>query len=183
MNKMEEKDILKFESEEVERLLSVNRLTPENAVFKGTKGGFVSLTFNNEDKGLVNLICTFPFTAPNEFLSVRTADDKQEELGIIESIFDFDDNTVDLIKKQLEIRYFMPEILKVYSVKEEYGHTYWSVLTNKGKHKFTSPSGSSGSVIRNGDRVIIKDSDQNRYEIKDLTKLSTREMKKLDLYL
>ena len=66
---------------------------------------------------------------------------------IIENINDFDNETIAIIKKQLEIRYFMPEITKVYSVKEEYGHTYWSVQTNKGKHKFTSPSGSSGSVV------------------------------------
>lgn len=180
---MKEKDILKQESETVDRLLRVNRLTAENAVFTETSGGFITVRLDGEDKGQVNIICTFPFTAPDEFLSVRIADDKQEELGIIEHISDFDAPTVALIKKQLEVRYFMPEILKVYSVKEEYGHTYWSVLTDKGKHRFTSPSGSSGSVIKNGNRVIIKDSDQNRYEIKDITKLSTKEMKKLDLYL
>lgn len=180
---MEEKDILKQEIEEVEKLLSVNKLTKENAAFSETKGGFITLCLDCEDKGIVNIVCAFPFTAPDEYLSVRAADDKQEEIGIIENIANFDEATVALIKKHLEIRYFMPEILKVYSVKEEYGHTYWSVLTNKGKHKFTSPSGSSGSVIRNGNRVIIKDSDQNRFEIKNLTKLSTKEMKKLDLYL
>ena len=180
---MEEKDILKEEREQLDKLLSVNKLTPDNAVFSETRGGFITLSLSGEDKGMVNIICAFPFTAPNEFLSVRTADDKMEELGIIENINDFDNKTVDIIKKQLEIRYFMPKITKVYSVKEEYGHTYWSVQTNKGKHKFTSPSGSSGSVIRKENRVIIKDSDQNRYEIPDITKLTAKEMKKLDLYL
>ena len=165
------------------KLLAVNKLVPDNAAFRETAGGFLTLKYEGEDKGQVNVICTFPFTAPDEYLSVRTADDKGEEIGIIENINDFDKGTVSLIKKQLEIRYFMPEIIKVYSVKEEYGHTYWSVLTNKGKHKFTSPSGSSGSVIRKENRVIIKDSDQNRYEIPDITKLSAKEMKKLDLYL
>ncbi len=180
---MLEKDILKEEQKQLDKLLSVNKLTPDNATFSETKGGFITLSLDGDDKGMVNIICTFPFTAPDEFLSVRTADDKQEELGIIENISDFDNDTVAIIKKQLEIRYFMPEILKVYSVKEEYGHTYWSVLTNKGKHKFTSPSGSSGSVIKKENRVIIKDSDQNRYEIPDITKLTAKEMKKLDLYL
>lgn len=180
---MEEKDILQEEQEQLDKLLSVNKLTPNNSVFSETKGGFITLNLDGEDKGMVNIICTFPFTAPSEFLSVRTADDKMEELGIIEELSDFDNDTVAIIKKQLEIRYFMPEILKVYSVKEEYGHTYWSVQTNKGKHKFTSHSGSSGSVIRLQNRVIIKDSDQNRYEIPDITKLTPKEMKKLDLYL
>ncbi len=180
---MEEKDILKQEREEVDRLLAVNKLTPDNVAFSETTGGFLTLKYEGEEKGLVNVICTFPFTAPDEFLSVRTNDDKMTEIGIIENINEFDEKTVSLIKKQLEIRYFMPKILKVYSIKEEYGHAYWSVLTNKGKHKFTSPSGSSGSVIRKESRVIIKDSDQNRYEIPDLARLTPKEMKKLDLYL
>ena len=68
-------------------------------------------------------------------------------------------------------------------LKEEYGYTYWSVLTDKGKVKFTSASGSAGAVIQDGNRVIIKDSDENRFEIEDITALSSKEMKKLDLYL
>ena len=137
---MEEKDILKEEREEVEKLLEIKLLTPENA-------------------------------------------DKQTELGMIESLGIFDADTVKLIENQLAIRYFMPEVIKILSVKEEYGHTYWQVLTDKGERSFTSPSGSSGAVVRKGNRVIIRDSEQNRYEIKDVTKLTAKELKKLDLYL
>lgn len=180
---MEEKDILKEEREEVEKLLEIKLLTPENALFKATKGGFITAVIDGEEKGMVNIIRTFPFTAANEFLSVRTADDKQTELGMIESLGIFDADTVKLIENQLAIRYFMPEVIKILSVKEEYGHTYWQVLTDKGERSFTSPSGSSGAVVRKGNRVIIRDSEQNRYEIKDVTKLTAKELKKLDLYL
>lgn len=180
---MLEKDILKEEREEVEKLLQIKLLTPENALFKATSGGFITLTLEGEDKGMVNLIRTFPFTAANEFLSVRTADDKQTELGMIEKLEIFDDDTVKLLGNQLEIRYFMPKILKLLSVKEEYGHAYWQVVTDKGECSFTSPSGSSGAVTRKDNRVIIRDSEQNRYEIPDVTKLTTKELKKLDLYL
>ena len=72
---MEEKDVLEKETEEVERLLAVNKLTPENTVFSETTGGFLTLKYEGEDKGQINVICTFPFTAPDEYLSVRTAPD------------------------------------------------------------------------------------------------------------
>lgn len=180
---MAENDILLEEDKKVEKMLSVNLLTRENAVFSETEGGFLKLSVSGEEAVQVNVIRTFPFTAADEFLSVRTADDKQEELGMIEKLSLFDEATVAIISKQLEMRYFMPKVLKIYSVKEEYGHTYWSVLTDKGKKTFTSRSGSSGSVIKTGNRVIIKDSDQNRYEIEDINNLSVKEMKKLDLYL
>ena len=176
-------DILTKEIEEVNKLLEIKLLTSENAEFKATKGGFVTLTLEGEDKGMVNFIRAFPFTAENEFLSVRTADDKQTELGMIEKLEDLSEETAELIKAQLAVRYFMPKITKIVSVKEEYGHTYWQVLTDKGECSFTSPSGSASAVMRKGNRVIIRDSEQNRYEIEDLTKLTVKELKKLDLYL
>lgn len=178
-----EKDILIEENERVERLLTIHALTPENAVFSKTPGGFVSLSHEGEEYPLVTIIRTFPFTAANEYLSVRRIDGKQEEIGMIEQLSDFDAETVALIERQLELRYFMPQILQIFSIKEEYGHTYWSVMTDKGRCRFTSASGSSGAVIQDGNRVIIKDSNQNRFEIRDITKLSRKEMKKLDLYL
>lgn len=178
-----EKDILLEENKRVEGQLVINSLTPENAEFYETPGGFAGLKYGGEDLGHINLICTFPFTAPTEYLSVRHLAGKQEEIGIIESLDLFDEKTYKLIKKQLELRYFMPKIIRLYSIKEEYGHTYWSVLTDKGKCRFVSASGASGSVTRNGDRVIIKDSDENRFEIPDINTLTTKELKKLDLYL
>lgn len=178
-----QKDILQQENEKVERQLSVNLLTPENSRFYKTAGGFAAIEYDGEDIGHINVFCTFPFTAPRELLSVRHIDKKQEEIGIIESLDDFDEATVELISDQLKLRYFMPKILKLYSIKEEYGHAYWSVLTDKGKCKFACPSGSSGAVTRDGDRVIIKDSDENRFEIEDVKRLSATEMKRLDLYL
>lgn len=176
-------DILKIEEEKLDELLKVNYLLPSNAEFYETKGGFAALRFKGEDFGRVNVIRAFPFTCPFEFLSIRKNEGKNEEIGIIEKLEVFDQATVKLIEKQLEIRYFMPEILKIYSIKEEYGHTYWSVLTDKGECRFSSSSGSSGAVLQLGDRIIIKDSSENRYEIKDVTTLSVKEMKKLELYL
>ena len=178
-----ESDILSMEQAEVERLLQIKLLSPENTRFTVTKGGLLTAVIDGEEQGIVNVIRTFPFTAADEFLSVRTADDKQTELGMIEHIEVFDHLAVELIREQLAIRYFMPKISKIISVKEEYGHTYWQVVTDKGECSFTSPSGSAGSVVRKGDRVIIRDSEQNRYEIGDLQRLSVKELKKLDLYL
>ncbi len=178
-----EKDILKAEQQEVEKLLEIKIINSSNALFTETAGGLLTLKLDGEDKGQVNVIRTFPFTDSDSFLSVRVADDKQQELGLIESLSDFDPDTVKIITRQLEMRYFMPQILKIYSIKEEYGHTYWYVLTDKGECRFTSPSGSAGAVMRKENRAIIRDCDQNRYEIKDVTKLTAKELKKLDLYL
>ncbi len=180
---MAEKDILTKENEKLEEQLAVISLTPENAEFYRTPGGFAGLKFKGEDFGHINIFRTFPFSAPNEFLTVRKLGDKMEEIGIIEDLKVFDDATAKLINFQLELRYFMPKILKIISLKDEYGHTYWNVLTDKGRCKFTSASGAADSVTKTDNRVIIKDTDGNRFEIEDISKLSVKEMKKIDLYL
>lgn len=102
---------------------------------------------------------------------------------MIEDIGDFDEDTRKLINEQLKLRYYMPKITAITNIKEEYGYTYWTVETDKGKAKFASSSGSAGAVIHHGNGVIIKDSNENRYIIEDLSRLSAKEMKKLDLYL
>ena len=178
-----EENILEIEDSEVLERLSVNRLTLKNAEFYETEGGFVALKLNGEDKGMVNIIRTFPLTDPDKFLSVRNPDDKQEEYGMIENIDDFDEKTVVLLQKQLKLRYYMPKITGIVSVKEEYGYTYWTVETDCGSAKFASSSGSAGAVIKHGKGVIVNDSNENRYIIEDLEKLTVKELKKLDLYL
>ena len=96
-------DILKIEEEKLEELLAVKFLTVDNAEFYETKGGFVALKTKDEDFGHVNVIRTFPFSNPDEFISIRKIDGKNEEIGIIENLKDFDEKTVKLIEKQLEI--------------------------------------------------------------------------------
>lgn len=177
------KDILELENERLEKLLKINPLTPQNARFFETEGGFISLEFCNKVYNRVNLIRAFPFTAENEYISVREVDEKQDEIGLIEDLNLFSEETKAILNRQLEIRYFMPKIQRIYSIKEQYGHTQWSVLTDKGKCKFSTHSGSANAVFQINNRVLIKDSIENRYEIEDITKLTPKEMKKLDLYL
>ena len=178
-----EKDVLKKENEQVDKMLEMNILTPQNCSFKLTKGGFVSATIDGKKYDLVNIIRAFPLSDADRYLSVRLPDGKQEELGIIEKLSDFDDDTVSILEKQLKLRYFRPKINRIISIKEEFGHAYWTVETDKGKVKFASSSGSAGAVIHHGKGIIIKDASENRYEIEDLSKLTAAEMKKLDLYL
>ncbi len=176
-------NILKESSAEAEKLQEVKKLTKENCAFYETPGGFITATVDGKEKGRVDIIRTFPLTDPDSLLSVRLPDKKMTELGMIENINDFADGTRQILLHQLSLRYYMPKILSIVNIKEEYGFTYWTVMTDKGKAKFASSSGSSGSVIPHGRGIIIKDSNENRYILEDLSKLSPKEHKKIDLYL
>ena len=114
-----DEEALKKESEEV---LQMRLMTAENAVFTRTEGGFLALEFGGKKYDRVGVYLTFPLTNPQEYISVREADEKAREIGMIRSLQDMPQDVQDMIQEQVRLRYFMPVIRKVMDVKDEYRH-------------------------------------------------------------
>lgn len=168
------------ESEEMVQMLSLNKT---NAVFSKTSGG-LSLTLEHITYENIQLIETFPFTEPYAFISVRNPANKNKEIGLIENLEkDFEDSDVKLIKEQLELRYHMPVIEKLLNVKESGGYWNFTVLTNFGETQFSLRSNGSYITALNEKRLIIQDLEGNRFEIPDKNRLSSKDLKKLDLFM
>ena len=175
-----DEEALKKESEE---LLAMRYLTRENAVFSRTDGGFVSLKTGSRTYDRVGIYLTFPMTCPEEFISVREADEKAKEIGMIEKLSELDKDQQDMIREQIKLRYFMPTITKVMEVKDEYGYAYWHVMTSFGTCRFTTQMSGDAVIHLSDSRLLVTDIDGNRYEIPDFYKLSVAEKKKLDLFV
>ena len=93
-------------------------LTPDNSKFFLSEGGLVSMELSvpNKEKEFferVIIIRTFPISNPDEFLSVREPDardsEKGDEIGIIRALDIFPEETVKIIRDELDKRYFIPE--------------------------------------------------------------------------
>lgn len=179
MDEIDEEE-LRRESEEV---LKMNIIDSKNAIFARTGGGFLKLKFNDKEYDRVGVYLTFPLTNPEEYISIREADEKAKEIGLIEKLSDLDKDTQEMIREQVRLRYFMPVIRKVMDVKDEYGYAYWHVMTDFGNCRFTTNMGGDAVVNLGGDRYQITDIDGNRYDIPDLYALSVIERKKLDLLI
>ncbi|MCD8380361.1 MAG: DUF1854 domain-containing protein [Lachnospiraceae bacterium] len=176
-----DEEALKKESEE---LLEMRPLTKENAAFSRTEGGFLALKMSDGHKyDRVNVYLTFPLTNPEEFISIREADEKAKEIGIIEQLSLLSKDQQEMIREQVRLRYFMPVITKVLDVKEEYGHAYWSVVTTYGSVRFTTQMSGDAVISLSDSRLLVTDIDGNRYEIPDFYQLSVAERKKLDLFI
>lgn len=175
-----DEEALKKESEEV---LEMRLLTSENAMFSRTEGGFLALKFGDKEYERVGVYLTFPLTNPDEFISIREADEKAKEISIIRSIKDLHKDEQEMICEQVRLRYFMPIIRKVLDVKDEYGYAYWHVTTDFGSCRFTTHMGGDAVVNLGEARYQVTDIDGNRYEIPDLYSLTVMERKKLDLFI
>lgn len=182
-NKVEtekEKDILKEQEKLAEQNMELVPLTAENAVFTRTEGGFVAMEFNGASYKRVVFHRSFPFSDPSHFISVREPEGK--ELGMILDMAALPKETRELLEEQMNYRYFSPVIQKIVDIKEEYGYSYWQVITDRGAVRFTVPMG--GNVLRAGEfRLFITDIDGNRFEVPDYRTFSVKEQKKLDLYI
>ena len=179
---LEEFDEEKMKAESAD-LLELRYLTKENAKFERTPGGFVKLTYKDTTYDRVGVYRTFPVTMPDEFISIREANEKAREIGVIEKLSALDPEQAKMLKEQLDLRYFTPEIIKIFDIKTEYGYGYFHVMTTYGECRFTIHNGGSSVVSLTDTRIVINDLDGNRFEVPDIMKLTVAERKKLDLFI
>lgn len=181
-----DEEALKKESEE---LLEMRFLNGENAVFSRTSGGFLALKTTglgekfSKEYARVGVYLTFPLTNPEEFISIREADEKAKEIGIIEKLSQLPKDQQEMLREQIKLRYFMPVITKVLDVKDEYGYAYWNVVTTFGACRFTTQMSGDAVIHLSDSRLLVTDIDGNRYEIPDFYQLGVMERKKLDLFI
>jgi len=191
--------------ENIQSVADIRYLDPRKSKFMMTAGGFLSLsiekpnadsgenagnnnTDNNKGNGnsiekydRVNLHRAFPYKYPREYISVRTVDGK--EIGVIRNIDDYPEETVKLFMYELDRRYFTPIIEKINSIKEEFGYSYWDVITNSGAKRFTVQNIHNNVIPINESRILVIDVDGNRFEIPDYKKLDIRSLKMVERLL
>ncbi len=154
-------------------------LSRENASFF-LKEHFLYIKFE-EKETRVFLSRQFPFEMEWEYISVL--DDEKQELGIIRALSDFDAETETLLTEELKRRYYAPVILRIHSMKERYGFSYWKVETPEGEMSFTLHD-TYRSIVRAGEyRLVISDVNGNRFQIPDTRALDRKSYRKIELYL
>lgn len=169
------------ESEEMIQMVFLNR---DNCQFRATTGSCLILEFDGKTFPHTELIETFPFTDRYSFISVRDTDNRNSEIGMIESLeHDFDASTAELIKEHLKLRYHMPVISQFTQVRESGGFTHFTVMTDCGETQFSLKANTSSITVLGQNRLIIQDSEGNRFEIPDKRLLNARELKRLDVFM
>lgn len=171
---------MKVTSDDINDLRYLNK---DNARFSETEGGFIALDFNGVHYDRVLVFRSFPFSDPEQFLSVRESTGRNAEIGIIRHINDIDSEQREMILHDLKLRYFVPKIKNIRNVRMEHGFAAFAVTTDYGAMRFIVRS-SGDAVTRLSDkRIIFTDIDGNRYEIEDINCLSPIEIKRIDVFL
>jgi hypothetical protein len=135
----------------------------------------------------VSLRRSFPLSAQNTYIMVRTPDLEHErghELGMIKDINELDDASSQAVLLELKLHYLVPIIQRIHSIKEEFGFLYWSVETDRGDKEFVMRDSIISSTRQvSSQRWLVIDINQTRYEIRDLTALDKHSQDLLVKYL
>lgn len=156
-------------------------LDVEEARFRTTAGGLLSLELGERVYPKVDLHLSFPFTHPDRFISVR--EPEGEEIGLILDLSELDQPSQEAVLKELGWRYYTPKIKRILSYKEEFGHAYWEVETDRGRRKFVTRGRDQTVRSITERRTLIIDVSGNRFEIEDLAKLDSRSRQYLETVL
>jgi len=115
------------------------------------------------------ILRAMPLKSENEFIVLR--DGKNKELGILENLDGLDANSTELIEKALRKRYFLPKILKINGIHEKFNSADWDVETDRGPIHIQSKAIHESVVELGGGRILLRDNEENRYEIPNLADL------------
>lgn len=165
----------------------IEYIAPGMITFSENESGLIMASVSGEIPQRVAVMRMFPFDYEEEYLSVRyenySRNDKEAEIGIIRRLSDFDSQQTDVVRKELQRRYFIPDITKVDEVKDEFGHTMWKTQTTAGAREFTVTDMSSNVFNLGNNKIMLVDVYGNRYYIPDITKLDDKTMKVLEIWI
>lgn len=169
---------MSLEAQNLAQFADINYLDPKETLFSTTEGGVLTLQLGSDFYPKVDLYQAFPFSLEYKFISVRNH--KDEEIGVIKDIEEFAPDSQEAIKKELQWRYYAPEIKQIVNIKEEFGHMYWDVKTNRGLRKLVTRGRDDGVYLITDSRILIIDMAGNRFEIFDYHQLDAKSLRFLE---
>lgn len=124
----------------------------------------------------------FPIT--NHTMYITLLDSEEKEVGFVRDLNEIDENSRNAIEECFREYYMIPKIEKVIKCIDRFGILKWTVVTDRGEITFNIRNRHSDIKHLYGtNRVIIRDSNDNRYEIPDIENLDSHSNHLLFSYL
>lgn len=133
----------------------------------------------NGKEGPVRVKRAFPLTDPDRFIIITDVQGKF--IGMLDDYRNLDKDSAAVLKEELEQDYFLPQIIKIYSIRDEYRVMNWFVETDRGPRRFEVKSRRQDIRWLSDDHVVIQDADGNKYEIKKLSELDRESQQLLEI--
>ncbi len=145
------------------------RITPNDKIFVDIE------FFTGEKFTEVELRRMFPITGLNKYIALM--DSEGEEIAIIRNIDDLMPESKAVVENCLLEYYMIPRITRFIKMSEKFKIWMWTAETDKGICTFEIRNHLTAIKPLYDGRVLIKDANDNRYEIPDVNALDSRSKK------
>ena len=121
----------------------------------------------------------FPWTLPDQYISVRTSEGK--EVLLLESLDDLEVKARERIERELREKVFNPRIQRVLDFSDDFGVVSITAQTDRGEVTFQIRSRDDVRVL-GPSRALLRDADGNVYELADMSALDSASRAYLSRY-
>ncbi len=133
-----------------------------------TRTGETTVTleiFNGETMTDLEPRRLFPMSGLTRYITLL--DEDLKEKAILRDLSQLDAGSRRAVEECLEQYYMIPKILEMIDVTEKFGVITWTCRTDRGVRSFRIRSRTNDIKVLYDGRVLIRDSNDNRYEIDD----------------
>ena len=115
----------------------------------------------------------FPFSNHNMFITLL--DSEEREVALIRDFEELDADSRRALEECFAEYYLIPEITAIHDIITKFGTLRWVVETDRGPVSFQIRNRHSDiKNFRGTNRVLVRDSNDNRYEIENLNNLDRK---------
>jgi hypothetical protein len=151
-----------------------------NSLYRDTFGVLKLKPEESGEEIAVRPMRAFPLSDPEHFVALLDSDGS--EVALIEDLAALPERPRELLLQELEKSYFLPQVVRVLEITDDFGIQRWEVETDRGLRVFEVRSREDLRWVYPG-QLLIRDVDGNRYEIKRFDDLDTQSRLKIETYL
>lgn len=154
--------------------------------FSTNESGYLSLSYQGEHYDRVNLTRLIPFKSIDRYISVSYEDEEKnfKEVGVIKSIKELNQDQQMIVKEYLEFKYYMPEITKVHSIKDNNrGYIFVKVDTTSGTKTLAIRDWYSNFKMLSDKMLYVIDADGNKYFAPDIYKFDKKSLYHVEMFV
>lgn len=163
----------------------VKRLTPENTHIYEGDHALLHCRVDDTDYRGVFAVRLFPIRHPEQFISLAYTDheDRMREIGVIQNLSDFPEETNRLVHRTLAKHYYEQQIERIFRVRLEHGLLFVDAQTHRGREEFIVPWRHDRAEEYDEHGKVLLDALDNRYIIPDLRRLPDRDRMELTRFI
>ena len=179
---MDKKDI----RQEIFEIDTLNILDCSKLKFEREESGYMTLEFEGQTYHKVNLTRLKPFYSKTTYISVSYENSEGEfkEIGVIRDMAELPKDEYEKVDSFLEFKYYMPEITKIFSIKDNRrGYIFIDLETTSGRKTVCIRDWYSNFRMLTEHYLYVSDADGNKYFCSDVEKLDKKSQSIMEMYV